>query len=114
MFGQPARTISRALAAVSLSGVAVLAVAVPGRAAAAAPAATVKAAGPTAAVQAAAKAKYWEASGYTGPQVHATWAGPDVGVLAWTVGLSMTAFKDNAFRSCRSNWTGVDIDVSWN
>jgi hypothetical protein len=120
MRGQSARTIGRVLgflAAAAVSGVAVLAFAVPGRAAPAipgTPAVTLTAARSTAAVQAAAKAKFWEASGYTGPQVHATWAGPDVGFLAWTVGLSMTAFKDNAFRSCRSNWTGVSIDVSWN
>ena len=111
MLGQPARTISRALAAVALSGVAVLAAAAPGLAA------TKATAGPTAAtraVAAAAKAKGWWASGYTGKQVHATWAGPGVGFLAWTVGLSMDTYKGNAYRSCRGNWTGVNIDVSWN
>ena len=69
MLGQPARTISRALAAVALDGVAVLAAAAPGLAA------TKATAGPTAAtraVAAAAKAKGWWASGYTGKQVHAT------------------------------------------
>jgi len=94
MFGQPARTIRRALAVAALCGVAVLA---------AAPGAT------------AATAKGWWASGYTGKQVHATWAGPGVGFLAWTVGLSMTAYKGSKnYRSCRGNWTGVNIDVSWN
>jgi hypothetical protein len=24
------------------------------------------------------------------------------------------ATKTNAYRSCRTNWTGVDVDVSWN
>jgi hypothetical protein len=98
MRGQPARRISRALAAVALSGVVVLAAAAPG----------------LAATTAAAKAKGVWASGYTGKQVHATWGGPGVGLIAWTVGLSMNTYKGNAYRSCRSNWTGVNIDVSWN
>ena len=108
MLGQPARTISRALAAVALSGAAVLAVAAPGLAATDGPAAA------TQATAAAAKAKGWWASGYTGKQVHATWAGPGVGFIAWTVGLSMNTYKGNAYRSCRSNRTGVNIDVAWN
>lgn len=110
MLGQPARTISRALAAVALSGAAVLAVAAPGLAATDGPAAATQAT----ATAAAAKAKGWWASGYTGKQVHATWAGPGVGFIAWKVGLSMNTYKGNAYRSCRSNWTGVNIDVAWN
>ena len=70
MLGQPARTISRALAAVALSGAAVLAVAAPGLAATDGPAAA------TQATAAAAKAKGWWASGYTGKQVHATLGRP--------------------------------------
>jgi hypothetical protein len=46
--------------------------------------------------------------------VHATWAGPSVGLIAWTVGSDFVATKTNAYRSCRTNWTGVDVDVSWN
>lgn len=108
MLGQPARTIGRALAAVALTGVAVLAAAAPSLAA------TGAAARPAASQAAAARAKGWWAAGYTGKQVHGTWAGPGVGLIAWTVGLSMDTYKGNAYRSCRSNWTGVNIDVSWN
>ena len=86
-----------------VGGMAVLAAASPGHAATS-----------TAAQAAAAKAKYIEASGYTGKEVHATWAGPSVGVIAWTVGSDFVATKTNAYRSCRTNWTGVDVDVSWN
>src|SRR5579863_7202094 len=89
--------------AVVIGGTAVLAAASPGHAA------TI-----TAAQAAAAKAKYIQASGYTGKEVHATWAGPSVGVVAWTVGSDFVATKTNAYRSCRTSWTGVDVDVSWN
>lgn len=100
---QRARTLGRILAATALSCAAVLAAASPGHAAAS-----------TAAQAAAAKAKYIQASGYTGPQKHFTWAGPSVGAIAWTVGSDFVATKTNAYRSCRTNWTGVDVDVSWN
>lgn len=100
---QPGRTLGRMLAAALLSGAAVLAAVSPGHAA------TTAAARP-----AAAKAKYISAAGYTGPQVHGTWAGPGVGLIAWTVGTSFDAVKTNAYRSCRSNWTTVSIDVAWN
>jgi len=100
---QLARTLGRILAATALSGTAVLAAVSPGHAATA-----------TTAQPAAAKAKYISASGYTGPQVHGTWAGPGVGLIAWTVGTSFNAVKTNAYRSCRSNWTTVTIDVAWN
>jgi hypothetical protein len=42
------------------------------------------------------------------------WAGPGVGAIAWTVGSDFVAIKTNAYQSCRTNWTGVDVDVSWN
>ena len=100
---QLARTLGRILAATALSGTAVLAAVSPGHVATA-----------TTAQPAAAKAKYISASGYTGPQVHGTWAGPGVGLIAWTVGTSFNAVKTNAYRSCRSNWTTVTIDVAWN
>ena len=103
MCTQRARTLGRILAATTLSCAAVLAAASPGHAAAS-----------TAAQAAAAKAKYIQASGYTGPQKHFTWAGPSVGAIAWTVGSDFVATKTNAYRSCRTNWTGVDVDVSWN
>jgi hypothetical protein len=100
---QPARIAVRILAAVILGGTAALAAASPGHAAT------------TTAVQAAAaKAKYIQASGYTGKQVHATWAGPGVGAIAWTAGSDFVATKTSAYRSCSANWTGVDVDVSWN
>lgn len=46
--------------------------------------------------------------GYTGKHVHGTWAGPDVGAIAWTVSLSVSAYKP-----CGTNWTSVDVDGSW-
>jgi hypothetical protein len=100
---QLARTLGRILTATALSGAAVLAAASPGHAATA-----------TTTHPATAPAKYISAAGYTGAQVHGTWAGPDVGLVAWTVGTSFDAVKTNAYRSCRSNWTTVSIDVSWN
>jgi len=98
MLGQSARRIGRSLtatvlASTALAGLAVLTAAAPGHAA---------------------TAKGWWASGYTGRQVHATWAGPGVGFIAWTVGLSVSTVKTNAYRSCRSNWTTVNLDVAWN
>ena len=101
MRGQSARIACRILAAVAVGGTAVLVAASPGHAATT-----------TAAEAAAAKAKYIEASGYTGKEVHATWAGPGVGAISWTVGSDFVATKTNAYRSCRTNWTGVDVDVS--
>ena len=101
MRGQSARIAGRILAAVAVGGTAVLVAASPGHAATT-----------TAAEAAAAKAKYIEASGYTGKEVHATWAGPGVGAISWTVGSDFVATKTNAYRSCRTNWTGVDVDVS--
>jgi hypothetical protein len=103
MRGQPARITGRILAAAVVSGAALLAAASPGHAAT------------TAAAQAAAaKAKYIQASGYTGQETHFTWAGPSVGAIAWTVGSDFVATKTNDYRSCRTNYTGVDVDVSWN
>ena len=103
MHGQPARIAGRILAAVIVGGTAVVAAASPGHAA------TI-----TAAQAAAVKAKYIEASGYTGKEVHATWAGPGVGAIAWTVGSDFVATKTSAYRSCSTSWTTVDVDVSWN
>jgi hypothetical protein len=95
--------IARWILVGAVSGTAALAVASPGHAAAA-----------TVTQAAAAKAKYTQASGYTGREVHATWAGPSVGAIAWTVGSDFVATKTNAYRSCSTDWTGVDVDVSWN
>jgi len=47
-------------------------------------------------------------SGYTGRQVHATWAGPGVGLIAWTVAVDVSAYK-----ACRSSWTTVNVDTAW-
>jgi hypothetical protein len=102
MRGQSARIAGRILTAAAVVGTAVLVAASPGNAAT------------TAAHAAEAKAKYIEASGYTGKEVHATWAGPGVGAIAWTVGSDFVATKTSAYRSCSANWTGVDVDVSWN
>jgi hypothetical protein len=100
---QAARIVGRILTAIVVGGTAVLAAASPGHAA-------------TTVVQAAAaaKAKYVQASGYTGKEVHATWAGPSVGAIAWTTGSDFVANKTNAYRSCSTNWTSVNVDVSWN
>jgi hypothetical protein len=103
MRGQPIHIVGRILAAAVVSGAALLAAASPGHAATS-----------TAAQATAAKAKYIQASGYTGKRVHVTWAGPSVGAIAWTVGSDFVATKTSAYRSCRTNWTGVDVDVSWN
>jgi len=102
MNGKTARIASRILAAAVIGGTAALGAVSPGHAAT------------TAAQAPAAKAKYIEASGYTGKKTHFTWAGPSVGAIAWTVGSSFTATKTNLYRSCNSNWTGVDVDASWN
>lgn len=102
MHGQLARITRRVLAAAAIGSTAIVVAASPGHAAT------------TTAQAATAKAKYIQASGYTGKEVHATWAGPSVGLIAWTVGSDFVATKTNAYRSCRTNWTGVDVDVSWN
>ena len=69
MHRQSARIAGRILAAAAAGGTAALVAASPGHAATT-----------TATQAAAAKAKYIQASGYTGKKVHATWAGPSVGV----------------------------------
>jgi hypothetical protein len=99
---QLTRITTRVLTAIAIGGMAVLAAAPPGHAATTAPHA------------ATATAKYIEASGYTGKEVHATWAGPSVGAIAWTVGSTFVAVKTNDYQSCNTNWTSVDVDVSWN
>lgn len=50
-----------------------------------------------------------ESSGYTGKHVHVTWAGPGVGVIAWTTAASFVSWT-----SCGSSWAGVTVDASWN
>lgn len=110
MLEQSSHAIRWSLTAIAVSGAVILAAATPA-------VATTPAAKPATAIQAttaAAKAKGRWASGYTGRQVHVTWAGPDVGLIAWTVGLDMTTYKGNAYRSCHSDWTTVNIDVAWN
>lgn len=105
MFRHTAHTIRYALMTIAVSAVVTLAATTPA-------VATTPAAGH--AITAAARAKGRWASGYTGPQVHATWAGPDVGFIAWTVALDTNTYKGNAYRSCGGNWTTVNIDVAWN
>lgn len=48
-------------------------------------------------------------SGYTGKHTHVTWAGPDVGVIAWTVDADF-----NSWTACHSSWAVVDVDSAWN
>lgn len=50
-----------------------------------------------------------ESSGYTGEHTHVTWAGPNVGVIAWTTAASFVSWT-----SCGSSWAGVTVDAAWN
>ena len=50
-----------------------------------------------------------ESSGYTGKHTHVTWAGPGVGVIAWTTAASFASWT-----SCGSRWAGVTVDAAWN
>jgi hypothetical protein len=50
-----------------------------------------------------------ESSGYTGQHTHVTWAGPGVGVIAWTVGADFVSWT-----SCGSKTAGLTVDASWN
>ena len=50
-----------------------------------------------------------ESSGYTNKHTHVTWAGPDVGVVAWTTDASFVSWT-----SCGSSWAGVTVDGAWN
>jgi hypothetical protein len=50
-----------------------------------------------------------ESSGYTGKHTHVTWAGPDVGVVAWDADASFVSWT-----SCGSSRAGVTVDAAWN
>ncbi len=50
-----------------------------------------------------------ESSSYTGKHTHLTWAGPDVGVVAWTTAASFVSWT-----WCGSRWAGVTVDAAWN
>jgi hypothetical protein len=50
-----------------------------------------------------------ESSGYTGKHTHVTWAGPGVGVIAWTTATSFVSWT-----SCGSSRAGVTVDAAWN
>ncbi len=50
-----------------------------------------------------------ESSGYTGKHTHVTWAGPDVGVIAWEADASFVSWT-----GCGSSWAGVSVDAAWN
>ena len=47
--------------------------------------------------------------GYTGQHTHWTWAGPGVGLVAWTVATDFSSFT-----SCGSSTAGVTVDAAWN
>jgi hypothetical protein len=49
------------------------------------------------------------ASGDTGTHTHATWAGPGVGLIAWTVNTDFTAQT-----GCGSSVASVTVDSAWN
>jgi hypothetical protein len=48
-------------------------------------------------------------SGYTGDHTHWTWAGPSVGVIAWT-----TSTDFSGLTPCGSSWAGLEVDAAWN
>jgi hypothetical protein len=50
-----------------------------------------------------------ESSGYTGRHVHATWAGPGVGLIAWTTSTDFVSWT-----WCGSSWASVEVDPAWN
>jgi hypothetical protein len=50
-----------------------------------------------------------ESSGYTGKHTHATWAGPDVGLIAWEADADFVSWT-----GCGSSWAGVSVDAAWN
>jgi hypothetical protein len=50
-----------------------------------------------------------ESSGYTGKHTHVTWAGPGVGVIAWTTAASFVSWT-----WCGSSWAVVTVDAAWN
>jgi len=47
--------------------------------------------------------------GYTGQHTHWTWAGPGVGLVAWTVATDFSSFTP-----CGSSTAGVTVDAAWN
>src|SRR5437588_7380560 len=47
--------------------------------------------------------------GYTGQHTHATWAGPGVGLTAWTVATDFTGYTP-----CHSSQAGLEVDSAWN
>jgi hypothetical protein len=48
-------------------------------------------------------------SGYTGQHTHWTWAGPGVGLIAWT-----TSTDFSGYTACGSSWAGLNVDAAWN
>jgi hypothetical protein len=50
-----------------------------------------------------------ESSGYTGKHTHVTWAGPGVGLIAWTVSADFVSWT-----WCGSSWANVSVDAAWN
>ena len=50
-----------------------------------------------------------ESSGYTGRHVHAGWAGPGVGLIAWTTSADFVSRT-----GCGSSTAYVEVDSAWN
>lgn len=50
-----------------------------------------------------------QSSGYTGKHTHVSWAGPDVGLIAWEADASFVSWT-----TCGSSWAGVAVDAAWN
>ncbi len=48
-------------------------------------------------------------SGFTGRHTHATWGGPNVGLIAWGVSTDFTSYT-----ACRSSTAGLNVDSAWN
>ncbi|MBV9893934.1 MAG: hypothetical protein JO020_07190 [Chloroflexi bacterium] len=50
-----------------------------------------------------------QSTGYTGRHTHVGWAGPGVGLIAWSADGDFTSYT-----SCGSSWADVSVDTSWN
>jgi hypothetical protein len=50
-----------------------------------------------------------ESSGYTGRHVHTAWAGPGVGLIAWTTSADFVSRT-----ACGSSTAYVEVDPAWN
>lgn len=47
-------------------------------------------------------------AGYTGNHTHWTWAGPGVGLIAWTTSTDFAGWT-----ACGSSWATLEVDAAW-